>query len=307
MSRIILASGAYAPSSNNYWATWSILDACNYKCWYCPIRKNQYASDDVIDRTIPVLQQIAVDKKLEVTLFGGEPTLHPRLQHIIYELFYYADVKIFTNFSADNDFYTKLSEDYNVTYTMSYHPDVVRDNEFCEKLDSFDAKWAIGHINIMLVAGIEERSWHVAEKCRELKIRHRILPVCELGNTSAYLKSIAYSKRDDVISVEDAYIVDNRSRGWMSDEECKVYGQNQFRGYRCWKWKTSCFIDHKGRVYGCLRDQENKVFDKIENFDYYMHDIEKSCPYDSCICENYIPKELAEGYADTYLKGLTID
>lgn len=303
MNRTIYACGAFSPASNFYWATWSLLTACNYTCRYCPIRDYEYANDDTIRDTMFALSRIADKKKLEVTLFGGEPTIHPKYFGICKELSRFANVRTFTNFTDKVSLYNTAFFKYGVTYSISYHPDMIKSSDFCRKINELEDLSCIGHINIMFVPDCDHDVWGVAAYCRENHIPHRISPVCELGNLSAYIKSISYSKREDVIPVMDTYIVDNRGSGWVSDEECTVYNHNEFYGYRCWKWKTSCFIDHKGYVYGCLRDIPCMNSVHVTNFRIEDMDI-TICPYDSCICENYLPKELVEGYADRYLKGV---
>lgn len=302
--RISYASGAFSPSDNVYWATWSLLTACNYTCSYCPIRANEIVDDNNIKNTISLFKNISETKKLEVTLFGGEPTLHPKYKCICERLSEFCNIRVFTNFTDDVNTYNDMYNRYGTTYAISYHPDMINAEQFLKNVDMLESKRCIGHINIMMVPEYDIDVEHVSEYCRKNIIPHRMAPICELGNMSAYIKSIAYSKRDDVIPVMDTFVADNRNAGWMSNEECEVYNQNEFLGYRCWKWKTSCFVDHRGNVYGCLQDMKCDNFVKVTDFDISKHEIEKSCPYPNCICETYIPKEITEGYADIFLKGI---
>ena len=300
----IFASGAFKPNSNQYWATWSILDACNYSCWYCPIKKNEYASDKIIDDTINFLHNISTNKDMEVTLFGGEPSIHPKLDYICDKLNKFCDIRIFTNFSLNTIIYENLIEKYNVKYSISYHPDMISDNKFIDSLDVFKYKNNIGHINIMYVNNMENMSMNVAEYCRKYNIPHRISPIHDLGNLSSYIFPIKYSHRKDVITVKDTVIAQKNNKKWYSDEECRFYGYNKFNGYICYKGYSSCFITHHGNVYKCLRDMEEKnfltIYDDINDILSY----ENCCPYESCICENYIPKEIMHGYANELLQSI---
>lgn len=295
----IIASGAFPPSSNLFWATWSILTACNYSCTYCPIRADEYADDETIASTIKLLEDISKKKTLEVTIFGGEPTLHEKLEYICEKLSAFSNVRIFTNLSQSADYYNMLAEKYSCRYSVSYHPDMLSGKDFLDTLKHIQ-KDSIGHINVMMATGYEKEWFCVSEYCIRNKIHHKIIPIYALGDKSKFIKSVQYSHRDDVIPFYDTQIVRGDHQVIkMTDQECELYDANKFKGYICYKRETSCFIDHAGHVYGCLQDVNHGICTNVH--DPYTFSIEKQCQYDNCICENYIPKEIEIGFADKYL------
>lgn len=62
-----------------------ILYICNYKCSYCYARANetfnQIATKNELDNIIKNLEKI--DKRISISILGGEPSLHPHLEYFI--------------------------------------------------------------------------------------------------------------------------------------------------------------------------------------------------------------------------------
>lgn len=62
---------------------WEVTLKCNYKCGYCTNLEN---IDDVLDKDVLEAFIVELGKKhpgVEVFVFGGEPFLHPQIDHII--------------------------------------------------------------------------------------------------------------------------------------------------------------------------------------------------------------------------------
>ena len=87
--------GAFSPDRDYLWVTWSLLTACNYTCRYCCV-KGKEISDKETDKNVIKFLHAAPQKEKEVTLFGGEPSIHPRVLNIAKELSSFAKVHIFT-------------------------------------------------------------------------------------------------------------------------------------------------------------------------------------------------------------------
>lgn len=285
----ILCSGAFPPNSKNLWITWSLLDACNYSCYYCPIKKNEFASKETIFNTIDFLSKIK-DRNLEVTLFGGEPTIHPLLSIIVEKLSKFSNVAIFTNLQANYNVYNSLK----CRLSISYHPDMISSEKFIDNLSKVD-KNLIGFINVMDVDGYESEISKVCTFCKNESIIHRLAPVCSIGEKSKLLKSVMYSNRHDVQGFKDTCVITENSKNLYTDQECKFLDLMNFKGYICYKGYSSFFIDHRGNIFKCLMDQNNKNSLSINSDTSEIFSYEESCPYEHCICENYIPKEIEFG------------
>ena len=93
---------------------WEILDGCNYKCSYCPIK-------DILDEKFAPIEKLkhAVDEVLKIDkkfynfiIFGGEPTFYPNLNELIDYIYSFDDKKItiqlVTNASKNLDYFKNL-------------------------------------------------------------------------------------------------------------------------------------------------------------------------------------------------------
>ena len=297
MSRIV-CTGAFPPNSKNLWITRSLLDACNYSCHYCPIKKNEFASKETIFHVIDFLSNIK-DRDIEITLFGGEPTLHPQFEFIVEKLSQFCTVTIFTNLSAKSELYNKIG----CLLSVSYHPDMISAERFIDKLSKID-KSLIGFINVMDVNEYDSEVSKVCKYCRDEEIIHRLAPVCSIGEKSKLLKSVLYSKRPDVKGYNDTLIVTEDSKKLYTDQECKFSGLTNWNGYICYKGYSAFFIDHHGNIFKCLMDQQTGNSLSIDSDMSEIFRIEESCPYDSCICENYLPKEISYGLCNEHLRDI---
>lgn len=308
MSKQIICSGAFKPNSKKLWITWSILDACNYSCIYCPIKSNKYASRGILDETIVYINNINRSNKgrrvnIEVTLFGGEPTLHKDLEYIIKSLSSKNKVRVFTNLSANSSLYKNLYSKYNVQYSISYHPDQINSDKFISKLSKID-KESIGFINVMKIDKYEIDILKVLEYLRENRITYRICPIHGIGNKSEFLQSIIYNNKYHTNFYDTEIVYDTGERKSYTEQELRFYNLTSFKGYICYKGYSSFFINHDGKIYKCLQDMKKDSIYSIKSPYSEIFSIEKSCPYDTCMCESYIPKEIKNGYCNTYLSGI---
>lgn len=281
--------GAFSPDRDYLWVTWSLLTACNYTCRYCCV-KGKEISDKETDKNVIKFLHAAPQKEKEVTLFGGEPSIHPRVLNIAKELSSFAKVHIFTNLSMMRRMIQNLVN-MNVQFCISYHPDIIEPEPFLRNLNYLvDINGKIDFVNVMMVSEYGERENTVCEYLRKKKIRHRLLPIWREGGGSDWVKSVVYSKRDDVIAIRDTHIIDENGKEYVfSEQECIYLGKDHFTGWKCAAGMRSLFIDHKGIVYRCQADMKSHIIfcdckDEYPVLEYYR------CPHSTCTCEYYIPK-----------------
>lgn len=285
--------GAFMPDISYLWVTWSIMTFCNYKCRYCAVRsgnRDDIASDKVIDDTIGFIYNAHQDVK-EVTLFGGEPTLHPRLEYIVENLSPVCEkLHVFTNLSLGKE-KMKFLTNRNVAFSVSYHPDIIPASSFLKNLEillSFGAD--IDFVNVMMVDDKQDDMDAVCDFLRVNRIRHRLLPIWGDGSQINWLKSISYSRNEDVIPIRNTIVrFDDDKEMVLSEQECIYLGFNNFRYYRCYAGSKSLYIDHNGLTYRCQADMRNgivmcKTDEKLPEQEFYV------CPHEKCTCEYYIPK-----------------
>lgn len=112
---------------------WDVIDVCNYKCSYCSAG---YGDDEhrpvstffkggpSRDVWRAVLMRLKILKKheWEISLLGGEPTLHPDLREIIdklSELDTCHAIYIITNLSKSLDYFMKLCDNVHEKLTLN--------------------------------------------------------------------------------------------------------------------------------------------------------------------------------------------
>ena len=203
----ILTVGSFKPKNDYLWVTWSILLSCNYNCRYCYVRNKGFSSKDVIDDTIRFLKN-APQKVKDVTLFGGEPTIHSHLFYIVEQLKdFVRNLYIFTNLSSTKSQLLNLVK-RDVQFCISYHPDIISDVAFINKLDYLlQIQGKIEFLNIMMTHDKEYEIESVAKYCREHRIRHRLLPIYMEGGRKDWMTSVIYSRRRDVVPIRNIMVV----------------------------------------------------------------------------------------------------
>ena len=93
---------------------WEILDGCNYKCSYCPVK-------DVLDNNFTPIEKLqhAVDEVLKIDkkfynfiIYGGEPTFYPYLYELIEYIYSFDNknitIQLITNASKNLDYFKNL-------------------------------------------------------------------------------------------------------------------------------------------------------------------------------------------------------
>lgn len=282
--------GAFHPDNDYLWITWSLLTACNYTCRYCHVKGTDISTEETDKKVINFIRNAPQASK-EVTLFGGEPSIHPRILDIAKELTSFAKVHIFTNLSMDYIKIERLTA-LNVNFSISYHPDIINPDHFIDKIKillHYDG--IIDFVNVMMVTGMEDEQEKVCSFLRDNHIRHRLLPIWEEEDGSrAWVRSVKYSRRNDVIPIRDTHVVDDKGNDYiMSEQECIYLGKTRFEGWHCAAGMRSLFIAHDGTIARCQADMKNNIaFCHAD--DYYPPLQYYTCPHKTCTCEYYIPK-----------------
>jgi molybdenum cofactor biosynthesis enzyme MoaA len=114
---------------------WDIIDVCQYKCTYCfnmglilneEFKKGQH--QQAWRLVLRKLQHLKFD--FNISIQGGEPTLHPELHNIIKELeklTHCKSIVISTNITAADDMYYQFDNpNSKVSIHLSYHPEYHR-------------------------------------------------------------------------------------------------------------------------------------------------------------------------------------
>lgn len=266
--------------------TWSMLLSCNYSCEYCSIRSHdkQYATPDTVKKTIAFIEKSPQEIK-NVTLFGGEPTIHPDIIHAVDSLSKFcSNVYVFTNLSCSKSMIKDI-KDNGGKFTLTYHPDMVSEDIFLKKLDYLlSIGGDIQFLNIMMYKAKEDEIRKVQKYCIDHGVVHRFPPI--LGNSIKlrdFVQSIRYTNRKDVRTTKDVMVLyDDMRRALLNKQECKLLNLFDFKGWMCWAGVQKLFISHLGDVYRCKHDDKSFICKVTE--EKYPEIKPWICPYDSCNC-----------------------
>lgn len=299
MSKKILCGGAFPPKSNRLIISWSLLTSCNYSCPYCYIHTNEICSNNIIDKTINAISKIK-NKTINITLFGGEPTLHPQIKYIVDALSKIDNISkifIYTNLSTDKSLLEYLI--YKNCYIVSsFHPSMCSEKEYIDKVD-FIHKHNPEILSIINIMPPYNNSETLQTFLQEHNIPHRLSYIFNDGRKEA-LTCLMYERKSNVKSLIDTQIVYEDSKKNMTLNEYLFFSKNEYKNYICYGGVVYIFIDHKGNLYRCNNETiSNNSYGSI--FDDTIIGKPYHCPYSICSCSAFIPKEIEYGLCDKLL------
>lgn len=126
--------------------SWELVTHCQFNCSYCYFHPHE-SNTNYVDLMKMVLAKLEkVSEPMDITLLGGEPTLHPRFYEIIATLHSLENVKrvdIVTNFHLPVEFWEPL-EAYSdkIEIIASYHVEYAQNN-FFKKIQQLKDKFTI--------------------------------------------------------------------------------------------------------------------------------------------------------------------
>lgn len=104
---------------------WQLTTACTYACSYCPTELHTGKSADIDLKQLRTFFEMFLDRKIVITITGGEPTIHPQFLEIA-KLLKDLDIKtiVDSNLSRTTRFYKEVAgliDNWCVTLHPSQH------------------------------------------------------------------------------------------------------------------------------------------------------------------------------------------
>jgi organic radical activating enzyme len=291
-------------SANNY---------CNYSCEYCCENCNikyenlKNINFDVlyifITKILFFEVQNKLQKKLKISIYGGEPTLHPGLYDFCKKIFNFNKdiyIEIFTNFSKENDFYLKFLKN-NVKLIITYHFNKKLDqNIFYKKITAINNIYLQNNIvlNIMYEHDYTEDNIILFNKLNNYLNNNKIKMIMPIlikyirstnfynrQYTSKQLEEFKYIVNNIKKRFDYYYVIkySNNKYEYINDEELELKNLN-FNKWQCSAGKTSLYIDVNGYIYKCISYAYKNSIKQCTHFDsiFLCNDI-KFVP---TICKN---------------------
>jgi MoaA/NifB/PqqE/SkfB family radical SAM enzyme len=280
---------------------WVITDMCNQSCSYCPdfLHNGKYAnsttpSNDDIDIFLSKLIDISksYDTKLNLTISGGEPTLHDYLPIIIDKMKPYAEINFITNGTRNISWWKNLKHlpDY---VTISIHPEYYDNKKFrindlanflnnnqvelAFNLMCLSSKW---DIMLSILDDLEDKfkPLVVPKIIQDMKTFDRPLLFYthdQLNFIRTYPTKIVSNKQRPIVTYSD-----NSTSTLPNPNRLMANDQHHFKDWKCSAGVDSISVHPDGVVKAGICG--SYILGNITDFDLKKEYID--CPRPSCTC-----------------------
>lgn len=276
--------------------SWELVTHCQFACSYCYFHpyESSIKYEEVMMLVLMKLKKI--DVPFEITLLGGEPTLHPHFHQIVQELFEMENVlriEVISNFQPQVDFWEPLKPfKEKLELVLSYHVEYSQ-NLFFKKIQALKNNFMM---NIIFLVHHDEK---YLEKMKEASDYYFSLNLEFIPITFAKLVD-----RDNQVKY---YPYKEANLAFMRDLEAKVkklknpetvkveygdglkgeidqltFGNSNLNRFKGWNCKMNSLIIHPDGVvmYPCTGEKKHILFATLKGRIL-------KCPLDFCGCEAY--------------------
>lgn len=289
----------HMPPINRYAITWEINTLCNYDCDYCDLYGKEVSHNT--DKVVEFINYVGTLKNVKLTLFGGEPSLHPLILTVLSNL--KVKVEMYTNLSKSLSFYDKVIKiKPDIELETSFHPSREKFDTFYDKVKYLSNKVSKLEIVYMLDTN------YLTYKQDYLKIKE----LCS-DSVSSIIAKVEHSDQKQLSEEDEAWYLEEQSGeditiAYEDNGETKTKetisnylfanSLNHFKYFMCGCGVHNIFIAHDGLVYPCL-DYRRRSVDPY--FGIHEDDFKKEfkristkgivCKMNSCSSELGVPKK----------------
>jgi hypothetical protein len=177
----VVSSGVFAPERRDVLSVlWAITKGCNFKCSYCVYNKElkhtQYSSKEELLRAAKLLVRLG-RPGYQITLYGGEPTVHPHFLDLLeYLLTSGAPIaaRVFTNGSRSAKFFERMAsiaKGKKFGAIFSLHPDFVNFDTFKRGVEITAAADIPTAVGLMFVPSRRDEQRRYIDEFLELRMK----------------------------------------------------------------------------------------------------------------------------------------
>jgi len=298
-----------------------LTSKCNYDCYYCTCNpdigmpghnnKHKICTFDV-DNICTLITQAKkkLDRRINVFIFGGEPTLHKDMISMINDINRVLDpedeINILSNLSKPIQWFVNMVLEIerldNVYVSGSYHNTYTNSTTFLSKCMFLKSRGILGMVTVMLnktdldgiVCDYNKFKRHLGEEYCEVSLittvnnipgkRELDLIYSKFG--SAERKAFKGTFKEDIL-VEEA----SGKSYYTSKADIWHKAENHYSGYTCSVGRDKINIDWNGDCYSCCNDYYSTkppLFninecsqEVIETHFTNINDV--VCPYQTCV------------------------
>ncbi|SDB48924.1 Glycosyltransferase involved in cell wall bisynthesis [Desulfonatronum thiosulfatophilum] len=333
--KLIRAGDFQRLNQDNISVNWVLTRRCNYSCSYCTVKnnKNDFINFEKLKIAANNISNLK-NKKITITLTGGEPTIHPDYLDLLEYIMSLKDDRIvvntLTNLSLPLSFYKKIVsseiiDKSKINFGLSYHFEYAKPDKFIA-----NAKYLAEHrINSSLrliadpkymqdVKALYEafKKYNSTYLSIDIKlVRENFGNIPDKGYTEADLAWLSsfYNESESKSILHETIdnITNNKKRTYFTSNDVISKGLNKYKEMICHAGENMMSIDEHGNVAPAVCFRKNKKNGiNIFNPDIKLSELNKPviCPFEACGCLADIPlPKYLPGYqpADSDLKSIS--
>jgi len=273
---------------------WNLGKRCNFDCSYCPpdLHDNSSGHADLksFDNTIQKIRESYIDKKVRMSITGGEPFVHPRILEILslFSKYNIDEVSTITNGSLPLVKY-EASFEHLDHLIFSWHYEHLKEEHMRNVL--YGLKDRPIHVHLMFLPGRLEEIKNTVSWLEDNGIRYNIRRIRPLFTPvggfnlpgSSGMEGI-HSKQspDGYYSQEELEYLDTFSKAGTSQDNAEFFTtesswfdnvntllknrQNSFVGWKCMAGIETLYIENDGNIFRATCKQGGPIGNISEDF-----------------------------------------
>ena len=241
---------------------WNLGKRCNYDCSYCPsvIHENfsPHTDINILKKTVDKLQEI--NKPIRISLTGGEPCVHPKIEELIFYIKYKEMfLSITTNGTRDYEFYYsqgRIIDQYVFSLHFEYNWQQILKKIIELKL--FGNISCDILVNVMAHHSMMEECKYAVSKLQNYNIPYCIRRIRWTEGDHDTFDDMKYNQSDlNWILENDSTVKPNTFIHYSDNREMKILHANdviklhlnQFKDWKCNVGIESLMINWDGEVH----------------------------------------------------------
>lgn len=275
---------------------WNLTRRCGAGCEYCPFHEDSapfssYENVNNILKWIYVnIPKERLDQWSQLTLFGGEPTLHPNFMHVINSaaVIPFKQIVVYTNFSADLNLYLQMLIIQKIMIVATFHEQQISHKAFVLKMMSllgswYPASYIFDHVRVNVMSSDPNHEY-----------------VATVLRTAGFTVNIAephrHGQSHDSHTHNTTTVVD--TSGW---NKLVKGNKNHFKGWNCLAGRNNVYIEENGDLFPCQSigqaaylkkpDAQPRITNILHDPNFEWKDLPATvCPMKACRFELFLTK-----------------
>lgn len=289
-----------------------VADRCNFTCPYCYNRMPRHQNNadlDLFYKYVADIHKKLPTRELNVSLIGGEPTLHPNLLDFCDKLqkLDRVCIEVLTNFTKPLEYYINLLKN-NIKIAASWHraPNDMLNWDYVEKMKKIPYKYFTNdqvEVRIMMENDNWENSRKVFNELYPPFKKYVEISLLSNNNGSPYRYTDKQLEEYRQLIILTKYkrdfftvVYNDGSESQVSFSDMYLNPQVNFHLWKCNAGLDYLYVHVNGDVYNCQSYYEHNkkpICNIVDTNGEYIKELYKPCicAVDYCSCDFDVTKE----------------